>query len=232
MKFTVKEIEKVSMTEEKRRNAKNDIVAFYIGRPISYFFTIPCLYLGIKPNTVSLISIFFPVIAFACVCVESSFENALVGWLCLFAWNIMDGVDGNIARYTKKSSNLGSVWDATGGYFAMFFTFSYLGMVAYWQSNSVMYIIQGFLSGMSCIMPRLIMHKKLSTFGNSKDELNDKASFNFGKICILNLSSVSGLAQLIVLFAVIFRYSEQVTVFYFCLNVIIMIVAMYKIFKE
>lgn len=220
------------MTEEKIANAKNDIVAFYIGRPISYFFTIPCLYLGIKPNIISLISIFFPVIAFGCVYVGNSFINALIGWVCLFIWNIMDGIDGNIARYTKQSSKLGSVWDATGGYFAMFFTFSYLGMVAYWHSNNIEYIIQGFLSGMACIMPRLIMHKKMSTFGNSKDELADKASFGIVKICILNISSVSGLAQLIILFAVLFNYSEQVTTLYWGLNTMIMIVAMHKIFKE
>ena len=54
----VKDMAQKTMTPEKRKQAKNDFFAFYIGRPLSYVLTVPFLKLKIKPNTVSLISIF------------------------------------------------------------------------------------------------------------------------------------------------------------------------------
>lgn len=47
---------KNTMTEEKKKNAKNDYFAFYIGRPWSYILTVPFLQLNIKPNFVSILS--------------------------------------------------------------------------------------------------------------------------------------------------------------------------------
>ena len=55
--ITVKEIEEKSMTPEKKAMAKNDMFAFYIGRPLSYVLTIPFLYTNLTPNTISMISI-------------------------------------------------------------------------------------------------------------------------------------------------------------------------------
>ena len=43
----VKDLAEKTMTEEKRAQAKNDIFAFYIGRPISYVLTVPFLKMGI-----------------------------------------------------------------------------------------------------------------------------------------------------------------------------------------
>ena len=55
--ITPKEIEQKTMNPEKRKSAKNDYFAFYIGRPLSYVLTIPFLYTQITPNAVSLLSI-------------------------------------------------------------------------------------------------------------------------------------------------------------------------------
>ena len=53
--ITVKDIADKSMTPEKRAMARNDLFAFYIGRPLSYVLTIPFLYTGLSPNTISII---------------------------------------------------------------------------------------------------------------------------------------------------------------------------------
>ena len=50
--ITPKEIEQKTMSPEKRKSAKNDYFAFYVGRPLSYILTIPFLYTNITPNTV------------------------------------------------------------------------------------------------------------------------------------------------------------------------------------
>ena len=96
--ITPKEIEQKTMSPEKRKSAKNDYFAFYIGRPLSYVLTIPFLYTNISPNAVSLISIIPLVIGFLLMCFGTGKEILVVGWLLFFLWNLLDGVDGNIAR--------------------------------------------------------------------------------------------------------------------------------------
>ena len=50
---TPKMIEKETMNSEKKKTAKNDYFAFYIGRPLSYVLTIPFLYTNITPDIFS-----------------------------------------------------------------------------------------------------------------------------------------------------------------------------------
>ena len=61
---TIKEIEEKTMSESKRAGAKNDVLAFYIGRPISYACTIPFLKLKTNPNTITYWSIVFEIVGF------------------------------------------------------------------------------------------------------------------------------------------------------------------------
>ena len=61
---TPKMIEKETMNSEKKKTAKNDYFAFYIGRPLSYVLTIPFLYTNITPNTMSIFSVFPLIIGF------------------------------------------------------------------------------------------------------------------------------------------------------------------------
>ena len=104
MNNIIKDLAKKTMTEEKK---------------ISYFFTIPFLKTNIKPNTISLISFFPPIIGFLLISFGENLQLKLLGWLMFLLWNILDGVDGNIARYKNQLSKTGSLWDATSGYIAM-----------------------------------------------------------------------------------------------------------------
>ena len=105
--ITPKEIEQKTMSPEKRKSAKNDYFAFYVGRPLSYILTIPFLYTNITPNTVSLISIIPLIVGFVLMYFANSTGMMILGWACFFLWNLLDGVDGNIARYKSSSRPLG-----------------------------------------------------------------------------------------------------------------------------
>ena len=96
--ITPKDIENKTMSPEKRKSAKNDYFAFYVGRPLSYILTIPFLYTNISPNAVSLISIIPIIIGFVLMCIGTTKTMLIAGWLMFFLWNLLDGVDGNIAR--------------------------------------------------------------------------------------------------------------------------------------
>ena len=105
----VKDLAEKTMTEEKRAQAKNDIFAFYIGRPISYVLTVPFLKMGISPNTVSFLSLFPSIIGFFLIGFGNTMTLKIVGWCMFFLWNLLDGVDGNIARYKEQFSKNGGM---------------------------------------------------------------------------------------------------------------------------
>lgn len=236
----VKDMAQKTMTPEKRKQAKNDFFAFYIGRPLSYVLTVPFLKLKIKPNTVSLISIFPSIIGFLLVGFGNTLTIKLIGVLMFFLWNLLDGVDGNIARYTKQFSKTGSLWDATSGYVAMVMTFMAMGTGCYYGEctflpiDQVLMVVLGGISAILIIFPRLVMHKRMTSIGNDEktESVKDKSQYGIIKILALNLISISGFIQVLMLLAIIFKMMDIFTICYFIINLLICIVSVAKLLKE
>lgn len=236
----VKDMAQKTMTPEKRKQAKNDFFAFYIGRPLSYVLTVPFLKLKIKPNTVSLISIFPSIIGFLLVGFGNTLTIKLIGVLMFFLWNLLDGVDGNIARYTKQFSKTGSLWDATSGYVAMVMTFMAMGTGCYYGKctflpiDQVLMVVLGGISAILIIFPRLVMHKRMTSIGNDEktESVKDKSQYGIIKILALNLISISGFIQVLMLLAVIFKMMDIFTICYFIINLLICVVSVTKLLKE
>lgn len=241
--ISVKEIERRSMTPEKRKNAKNDYFAFYIGRPLSYALTVPFLYTSLSPNTISIISIVPIIVGFILMSIGYSMDVLLWGWLGFFLWNLLDGVDGNVARYRKQFSKLGSVYDAMSGYIAMILSFFAFGVAAAHNGgilhelvpiSSDTYIILGALSGIFVIFPRFIMHKIITTVGNenSVSEVKNKSEYGFIKLIALNLISISGFVQVLMLAAIVLDMMDLFTLGYFLLNGLVMLVSLRSLLRE
>lgn len=236
----VKDMAQKTMTPEKRKQAKNDFFAFYIGRPLSYVLTVPFLKLKIKPNTVSLISIFPSIIGFLLVGFGNTLTIKLIGVLMFFLWNLLDGVDGNIARYTKQFSKTGSLWDATSGYVAMVMTFMAMGTGCYYGEctflpiDQVLMVVLGGISAILIIFPRLVMHKRMTSIGNDEktESVKDKSQYGIIKILALNLISISGFIQVLMFLAVIFKMMDIFTICYFIINLLICVVSVTKLLKE
>ena len=238
-----REIAKKTMSSAKRATAHNDYFAFYVGRPLSYVLTIPFLYINLSPNILSLLSMIPLVIGFIVFYLATSKTALVIGWLLFFLWNLMDGVDGNVARYKQQFSKLGSVYDAMSGYLAMVFTFFAMGMAAAHFDgilnsrtifNNEIYIILGALSGMFMIFPRLVMHKAISTLMDSSttEEVKDKSNFSSIKVFALNLSSVAGGAQVLMLVSIVLNIMDAYTICYFVFNLLVMIVSLKSILRE
>ncbi|WP_204246368.1 CDP-alcohol phosphatidyltransferase family protein [Megasphaera sp. An286] len=240
--ISIRDIERASMTPEKKEMAKNDYFAFYIGRPLSYILTIPFLYTSLTPNQVSVISIIPLVIGFALSYMAESDSFMYISWCCFFLWNLLDGVDGNMARYRKSFSKMGSVYDAMSGYAAMILSFFAWGIAAahfpgilnnYIHLNPELYIILGGISGISVIFPRFIMHKAITTVGTGEsiNTVKDKSKYGVIKIIALNLISISGFVQVLMLIAVPLKLYDLFTLSYFILNLLVMVVSLKFILK-
>lgn len=236
--ITLRDIANKTMTSEKRAESQNNYFAFYIGRPLSYLLTIPFLYTNITPNMVSIISIVPNIVGFILMGIGNSKATLLCGWGCFFLWNLLDGVDGNIARFKKLSSPIGGVYDAMSGYTALAFSFFAFGIAAAHHSvltdlflSAEAYIVLGALSSIFTLFPRLVMHRALTSLrsSNSVDSLMKKSEYGIIKIIALNLTSPSGFIQVIMLVSIIFNVMDWFTLFYCLVNFLIMIVALRNI---
>jgi phosphatidylglycerophosphate synthase len=237
---TYSEIKTVSMTPEKKAAAKLDLGAYYIGRPISYLVTIPFLYLGVSATAVSALSLLFAVFALIVFLIADTLTLFLLAWFLVLIWNILDGVDGNIARFTNTSSKLGALWDATVGWFATVVFYMGMGLAA-WKLPGVLdlnflqpyYFGIGCLTAMCWIFPRLVMHKKIGMCGSdSVSNIKARNGYGFGKIIFLNITSVNGIGALIFLLALVFSFTDLCLIIYFCISLLMAVFSCWSLLRN
>ena len=239
--ITPKQIEKKTMTPEKRKIDKNNLFGYWICRPISYILTMPFLRLGVKANTVSLISIFASIAGFLLLGFSASKNMQIIGVLLFILWAELDCVDGNIARYTGQASAYGMLWDATAGYLALSLMHFAMGLSVMHEPNRILpmiipdywYIAFGGLISLSALFTRLVMHKKMLLF--SKNEgitFTDKSNYSLPQIIALNLTSPSGFTTIFMLFAVVADGAREFILIYFLMHVIITIISMKRLMSK
>lgn len=223
--------------------AKNDLFAFYIGRPLSYALSIPFMYMNISPNMISLISVVPAAAGFAAACLARSKGGMIAAWLMFFLWNLLDGVDGNVARYKKQFSKMGSVYDAMAGYVASALMFFAAGIMAAHSQGPLLraglvtgeaLVICGGLIAITDLLPRLVMHKAVTTLmdKNAVKEVMDKADYGIVQTIALNLRSCAGGAQFLLLVAILFNILDLYTVCYLLFNTAVMLVSLRSVLKE
>ncbi|HEV0886230.1 TPA: CDP-alcohol phosphatidyltransferase family protein [Streptococcus pneumoniae] len=229
-----KDIERKTMSPAKKAMAKNDYFAFYVGRPLSYLLTVPFVKTNITPNQISYLSIIPLIVGFIIMIFTTDFVVLLLAWFLFFLWNLLDGVDGNLARYREQYSKDGSVVDAMAGYVAMVLTYFGAGIVAAHLTDSDIYIILGALSGISLIFSRLVMHKYINTVAQdeSVSSIKDKSDFNTIKILALNMTSITGIPQVLLLLTILTNQWVLFTLVYFTINFLLMIFSLYSLFKK
>jgi phosphatidylglycerophosphate synthase len=65
----------------------------------------------VTPNAVSVAGMLFGIAAGLAYYRYRDFEWTLVGFLLMLAWHVMDGADGQLARFTHSHSHLGKILD-------------------------------------------------------------------------------------------------------------------------
>lgn len=236
--ITYSEVESKVMPPEKKEQCKDDYFSFYIGRKITYWMTIPFLYTKLTPNNVTALSIIMLIIGFIINCFADNKTMMFVAWGCYFLWSLLDGVDGNIARYRRQFSKLGDIYDTMGGYAAYALVFLGMGIGA-WLNEGILniisreyYIIIGALSGISSIFPRLIYQKIKATFQNDSRVDKVRKNKSFIRIMEMNITSISGGVMVISFLAIMLGCLDLFTIVYGCLNITKMILSLCYIFRD
>lgn len=113
--------------EPIRRNSEiEDPTNLYCVHPISNRLTPLFARIGIVPNAVSIAGMVFGIgSGFAYYRYQDTWF-AILGFMLMFAWHVMDGVDGQLARLTGAQSPFGKVLDGICDYVT--FTSVYVGL--------------------------------------------------------------------------------------------------------
>lgn len=239
--MTLNEVREKCLTKEKKAALKRDVLCYYLVRPFCDMMTIPCVKLGISATMVTKISIVPIVASLVMFTVSQNTLGFVISWILFFLWNILDNVDGNIARYTNTTSAMGELWDATGGYIAMF-TFSLgMGISACRDINLFFqdllppyyYIIFGAVSGFLLLFPRLILQKKNNLLGKeSIQSIKDKSNFGFVKTIALNISSINGFASFVFLAGILTHLLNILVVAYLLFDLLFALISLGQLLKD
>lgn len=231
-----KEIEQRTMTPQKKEECKDDWFSFYVGRKITYWMTIPLLQTGITPNQITFLSIAVLVIGFIINCFANTVWLMLLSWFLYFLWSLLDGVDGNLARYKNQFSKFGDIYDTMGGYAAYAFIFLGMGIGAWLNPGPIhrmmreYCIVIGAVSSISSIFPRLIYQKIRASFHNDSSAEEVRWKRTPIRIVERNISSISGGVMVFSLSAILLGMLDVFTVFYAGLNILKMIVSLHSLF--
>lgn len=230
---------KKTMPPEKLITAKRCIVGHYLVRPICNIVSIPFIERKIDPTKITIFSGLFPIIAFIAFSNSSGF---LIGWISIFIWNVLDGVDGNVARYNNQCTNKGEIWDAAVGWLAIIVFYYGMGFTAYYHpgiwllnyEHEPLFLLMGSISAMCWIFPRLVMHKKMSI--NTSRELPnslDRGRYGLIKSIVFNITSINGLGAVIFIITYYAKLCGICMVFYFLISIVSCVSSLYLLlFKE
>lgn len=85
-------------------------VSHRIYRPVSFVLTVPFAILGIQANAATVLRYPLWLVGLCLYCV-GGYEERVAGALCHACAFLLDYIDGNLARYYGKTSNLGAILD-------------------------------------------------------------------------------------------------------------------------
>ena len=238
--MTYKEIYDKVMPEAKRKEEKYNIMPTLLFRPLSIIMTMPLINTKTTPTTITKISVLCALFGFLLLSFGQIMPLKILGCFFFLMWDLLDGVDGNLARCTNQCSSLGDLWDTMGGYAAMVLIYFSSGIAAFYDNNIVTFcdgywfLILGGATAIWSIFPRLVMHKKKSSAGNSEvvKSLSDKKTFGLSNIIAMNFVSPAGFMQVFLLISIVFHLLNIFIRGYAFINLAVMILSLRKLLRE
>ncbi len=121
------------------REDKNHPFTYHMARYLSYWITIPFVYLPFTPNQITLLTNILQASSIFVVAYADGY-NKLFGVLIFYIGGIFDFVDGNIARYKSQSSIKGLFYDQIGHVFIGPLFYIGIGLAAYNNNLDIKYL--------------------------------------------------------------------------------------------
>ncbi len=170
---SIKELKKICQKENDNWYGR------YFVRKISIYITKLLLKTEVTPNQISGLSILIGIIA-GIFFVFGNYWYTLVGALLLLLSNIVDCVDGEIARYRKSTSIAGKYIESLNDYIVHPFIFVCISFGLYNIFHNVFIFVLGFLivlfSYWGAVAPALVYETLTTQTSNPKEKVKEQAS--------------------------------------------------------
>ena len=155
----------------------------------------------------------------------------IIGVSFFSLWCILDCVDGDVARFKKKFSPIGDLWDAAAGYAALALLFLGMGMSAYFAKDhyGAYYVLCGGITAVAALYPRLLMHFK---YHGQDNEINKKNDYGLIKMIAFNIISPDALLIPFMYIAVIFGLERIFVLGYGLLYLLVCVYTSAQLLKE
>ncbi len=101
----------VEQQQVKRTSEIEEATNRYVIHPISSALVTHFARWGVRPNAVSVAGMVFGGLAAVAYYRYDLWPHALAGFLFMIGWHVMDGADGQLARLTGQTSEIGKVLD-------------------------------------------------------------------------------------------------------------------------
>lgn len=143
-------------------------------RPVGFLIAKLLCKTGITPNTITILSIFVGA-ASGPLFYYNNFHFTLLGILCLVFANILDCVDGQLARMTGLNTKIGRILDGLAGDIWFTLIYIFLALRLKNEFGTWLFFIPALLSGISHLAQANITdyYKTLHLFFVGKDKGND-----------------------------------------------------------
>ena len=217
----------------KEKNRSDSLLVRFVFRPISFLTSSLCANMGISANAISIFSLFVSLSACVLIFINNYICRIIGASLVLF-WMILDVTDGNLARSVKKQK-YGEFVDASACYWLLAFLYFSIGKCSYdmggvvFQQYSIWPLIIGAAASIFDLLMRVTYHK----FHESDSEINVGTTKPESKSFISKLFKIekffdknigiNGFALLLVLFAIIFKFSDIFVMIYASFNLLILL---------
>ena len=219
-------------------------------RPLGTCLAWGALRIGLQPIHITYTTFFLSVF------VVLTFAFGGPGWRpylagILILWQALDTADGSMARVMQKRSNYGGFVDYLGGMFLLAFFQLGIGIGLFrnpegsldnaieevglsWASEPHFILIIAAYSSISAILVRLVLKAVQVRFGKENADY-DKVDFKGETLSakfirvVKEIENLGGLQIPLVLLGAIFHYLECLVLFYFFLNVSLLVIYTLKI---
>lgn len=249
-KVSVDELRSNYRQHAKLELDKNELMGYYVVRPLSFYPTAFFMNLGLTANQTTWISLAVLLIG-GFFLAAGNYLAAIAGAALLNLWLVLDFVDGNIARYENNCSHYGEFIDALGAFMAHLSFFaagigfyisrdSLLSSSVDWpmERYAVVILILGSVASLSAIWIRLVYQKFKNTFPTSDFEKQDVVSVqNSSSVAELflhlghNFVNLSGFLLPVFLIAAVFRLLDIFLIFIALANMLILMITLFRVLR-
>ena len=139
---TAVKIPKKSMAEILRTAQIEEISNTHLIHPMSSFLVPHFARLKITPNMVSFAGLFCGLLASFAYYHYQNIAFAILGFLLMFIWHVLDGADGQLARLTNSQSEFGKIIDGICDYVTFISVYIALGLsISISEGSGIWFIV-------------------------------------------------------------------------------------------